>query len=101
MFCFGSETDGVFTLVQNEKGYVYTWPDEKTAQEYFKAAKVPCHIYQIDPDMEMAALIENGKNTLGAPQLVRLLEDQKQAIYKSFVYKSLLAWTPYPEAVEV
>jgi hypothetical protein len=99
MFAFGSQSEnGPFTFVQ-DKDHVYTWPDEKTARSYFETAKRITHLYQIDPDLSEARLLQAGNTHLGAPPIVELTEKQKIALYESFVYKSLLAWVPIPETV--
>lgn len=101
VFAFGSQQEsGLFVFIQN-RGCIYTWPDEKTARSFFAEVVVPCHIYQVDPDLSIARLVEKGKNDTAAPQMVALTEEQKAALYKSFVYKSLLAWAPIPETVSV
>jgi hypothetical protein len=38
---------------------------------------------------------------IGSPQSFLLDEDQKRAIYDSYVYKSLLEWTPLEQTLEV
>ena len=99
VFAFGRQLEcGLFTFIQY-KGHTYTWPDEKTARSFFKEVIVPCHLYQIDPDLSIAQLIQQGENNLAAPQMVALTEKQKTALYQSFVYKSILAWAPIPETV--
>jgi hypothetical protein len=101
MFCFGSQGDnGLFEFVQNKKGHIYTWPSEKIARSFYEETGDQIgHIYQIDPDLSMATLVQASKSGLGAPQLVIVTEEQKPALYESFVYKSLLAWVP--DLVEV
>ena len=94
MFCFGSETNGIFTFVQNSQGHVYTWPSEKLAREYFNSAEHMSHLYRLDLDLGVAHLVEQGDNLLGAPAQVEPTWDQKAALFESFVYKSLLEWTP-------
>jgi hypothetical protein len=102
VFVFGGQSseNGLFTFVQNSKGHIYTWPDEKTARSFFEeSGNRVGHLYQLDPDLSMARLVKEGKNTLFAPQTVEPTEKQKIALYNSFVYPSLLAWTPNPETV--
>lgn len=101
MFAFGSKTDGVFTLVQNERGHVYTWPDEKTAREYFVVAQCETHLYEIPVDLSVARLIERGDHParVGSPGEVHLNDDQKTALFQSYVYKSMLEWAPVEEYV--
>ena len=101
VFSFGSQQEsGLFAFIQNGD-HVYTWPDEKTARSFFEEVVVPCHLYQVDPDLSIARLVERGRNDLAAPQMVALTEEQKAALYQSFVYKSLLIWAPIPETVMV
>lgn len=101
VFAFGGQSSdtGLFTFIQ-DNDHVYTWPDLKTARSYFEesGSKVG-HLYQIDPDLSMAYLIEVGKNDQSAPAMVEPTEKQKIALHASFVYKSLLAWAPVPETV--
>ncbi len=101
VFAFGSQSPdtGLFTFVQNN-GHTYTWPDEKTARSYFEeGGNRVGHLYQLDPDLSMAHLLKAGENDLLTPQMVEPTEKQKIALYESFVYPSLLAWTPNPETV--
>lgn len=99
VYAFGSQLEcGLFEFVQTGK-HTYTWPDEKTAQSFFKEVVVECHLYQIDPDLSIARLLQKGENNQAAPSLVALTEEQKKALFDSFVYKSILAWAPLPETV--
>jgi hypothetical protein len=102
MFAIGSQAEnGLFSFVQNNSGHIYTWPDKKTAMVYFQeSADRLGHLYQIEPDLSIARLIETGKGG-ASPQLVELTETQKTALYQSFVYKSLLAWAPRTETILV
>jgi hypothetical protein len=103
MFVFASMTDGVANLVQNAKGHVYTWPTEKIAREFFKVCKCEAHLYQVRMDLHAAWLVKRGDHRamIGSPQSFLLDEDQKRAIYDSYVYKSLLEWTPLEQTLEV
>lgn len=104
MFAFGAQTDDGFVFVQTEKGDVYTYPNEKLAREFFLAGiKVHSHLYQLLPDLSVAVLIEASNNLHlkeeSAPTEIEPTEKQKHALWKSYVYKSLLAWAPFPEDV--
>ena len=101
MFVFGSETDGVFTLVQNSKEHVYTWVSEPLAMEYFPSAKHISHLYQFQMDLSGGTLIKQGDNTLGCPDVCYLTEEQKHNIFTSFPYPSLLQWAPLDQTIEV
>lgn len=103
MFTFGSQgDDGLFEFVQNKKGHIYTWPNEKLARSFYEETGDHIgHIYQVDPDLDMATLVHAGKNELSAPVHVNVTDQQRVALYKSFVYKSLLAWVPVNETIEV
>ena len=104
VFAFGSQSpeNGLFTFVQNNAGHVYTWPDEKTARSYFEeSGNRVGHLYQIEPDLSMAHLVEVGKNSLSSPTMVEPTEKQKITLHASFVYPSLLAWAPVRETVTV
>jgi len=102
VYAFGSQLEcGLFEFV-NDKGRIYTWPDRKTAQEYFSGqADKFSHLYQVEPDLSIAQLLQKGENNQAAPSLVALTEKQKKALFDSFVYKSHLAWAPPPETITV
>lgn len=105
MFAFGAQTDDGFVFVQGHDGHVYTFPDERRAREFFLAGvKVHSHLYQLLPDLSVAVLIEASNNphleANSAPAEVAPTEKQKHALWKSYVYKSLLTWAPFPEDVE-
>ena len=99
MFAFGLIVDDQFKFVQTSDKHVYTYPSETLAREYFRYATHHSHLYRVDNDLSVAHLIEAGDNTQPAPHVVTLTEDQKLALWSSYVYKSLLAWCPYPETV--
>ncbi len=104
VFVFGAQSpeNGLFTFVQNSKGHIYTWPDEKTARSFFEESGSRIgHLYQVEPDLSLAHLLTKGKNNQSAPALVELTEKQKTALYTSFVYPSLLTWAPVPGTVMV
>ena len=103
MFVFASLTEDSFNVVQNSKGHVYTWPDEKTAREYFKECKCECHLYQVSLDLRIATLVKRGDHRamIGSPQSFLLNDDQKLGIFNSFVYPSMLEWTPLETTLEI
>jgi len=101
MFVFAFVTDGMLNLIQNSKGHIYTWPDEKTAREFFEVATCEAHLYQITMDLSVGRLIERGDYMVGSPIEVFPYEDQKKALFNSYVYKSLLEWTPLEQTIEV
>ncbi len=101
MFALGLETSGVFTLIQNGKGHVYTWPLEGIAREFFEVAKCEAHLYQFEIDLSIGRLVERSNTTVGSPDEVYPTESQKMALFKSFVYPSLLEWTPLEQTLEV
>lgn len=103
MFVFASMTEGVANLVQNSKGHVYTWPDEKTAREYFEVCKCEAHLYQVSMDLYEAWLIELGdhQSQIENDESFLLTEDQKKTVFDSYVYKSMLEWTPLEQTLEV
>ena len=94
MFAFGAEYDTGFGFVQTSKGAVYTYSSEAHAREYFPCVTHHAHLYRIDVDLGVARLVEEGENTQGAPAEVEPTEEQQEALYKSYVYKSLLQWAP-------
>ncbi len=97
MFAFGCQTDEGFVFVQ-DNGHVYTYPTETNAREYFKCVKAHSHLYRLEDDLSVAHLVEQGDGP-GAPAEVEPTEEQKLALWSSYVYKSLLAWAPYPGEV--
>jgi hypothetical protein len=101
MYVFACVTDGVLNIVQNSKGHTYTWPDEKTAREYFEVAKCEAHLYQVSMDLTVGRLIERGNYSVGSPAEVFPDDKQKKALFDSYVYKSLLEWTPLEQTLEV
>jgi len=101
MFAFAFETDGVLSLVCSPVGHVYTWPDKKTALEFFEVAKCEAHLYQFTMDLQMGHLVERGDTDLEGPDEVYPDDEQKTALFKSYVYPSLLEWTPLEQTIEV
>jgi len=98
MFAFGMVSGGSFVFVQNSTGHIYTWADEKTAREFFESVKDKYHLYQVDSDLSHAVLIEHGGEGTGeAPPEVTPNETQKVQLFESYVYPSLLAWSPPEE----
>ncbi len=97
MFAFGSETYEGFVFVQTNKGHVYTFPSEEIAREYFPCVLQHSHLYRLDMDLSVARLIEEGEPS-GAPAEVEPTEAQKEALFASFIYKSLLLWAPCTES---
>ena len=99
MFVFGSQTDDGFILVQ-DGDHVYTYASEPLAREYFECVKTHSHLYRLENDLSVARLVERGDGPHPAPKKVEPTEEQKLALWQSYVYKSLLAWAPYPDEVE-
>jgi len=99
MFAFGCQTDEGFVFVHSSSDHVYTYPTESLAREYFGCVKMHSHLYRLEPDLSAAYLVEQGDNVTGAPQEVERTEEQKCALWHSYVYKSMLAWAPYPDEV--
>ncbi len=95
MFAFGYQTDEGFVFVQSE-GHIYTYPTESLAREYFSSVRARSHLYRVETDLSVAHLVEAGDSP-GAPMEVEPTEEQKLALWSSYVYKSLLAWAPFPE----
>lgn len=98
MFVFGHGHNGKFNLVK-DGSHVYTFPTEELARECFHCVSPHSHLYQVDTDLSTAHLIKVGDNALSAPEEVKLVEEQKLALWSSYVYKSLLSWAPYPDEV--
>jgi hypothetical protein len=97
MYAFGYEKDDEFTFVQTEEGVVYTYPTEALAREYFDGVKHYASLYEIESDLSIAYRLESG-DTAGE-LVVEPTEDQKIALWSSYVYKSMLDWAPRPEEV--
>ena len=95
MYAFAYELNGQMKFVAfGDK--VFTYPTAALAQVDFNGIRDQAHLYQLDPDLNVARLLEQG--TLpGAPGAFEPTEIQKQGLFKSFVYKSLLEWAPYAE----
>jgi hypothetical protein len=98
MFAFGAQYENGFNFVQTSEGHTYTYVTEALAREYFDCVKSHAHLYQVDPDLQQATLVEQGDNVLPSPEQVQTTEKQRLALWESFPYKSLLAWAPIPEA---
>ncbi len=94
MYAFGVVVDGHFVFTQTDKGHVYTWPNKKIALEYFESGKKVAHMYQVQPDLSMATLIERGECPGEGPEVVIPSETQQMGLFKSYVFKSLLMWAP-------
>lgn len=76
--------------------HIFTYPTAALAQTDFKGIRDQAHLYQLDPNLGMARLVEQGE-LQDAPHEFAPTEAQKQLLYKSFVYKSLLEWVPNAE----
>ena len=100
MFAFGAVINEVFEFVQ-DKGVIYSYPTESLALEYFDCIKEHSHLYRLDDDLAVARLQKQGENGNPAPVEVEPTEEQKLALWSNYVYKSLLAWAPFPENLEV
>jgi len=96
MFVFGSVVDELFVFTQKEN-HIYTWPNEELAREFFESVKDRYHLYMIDPDLSQGVLVQRGTGTGEAPPVIIPSEIQKQLLFDSYVYKSLLSWLPPEE----
>lgn len=94
MYAFGVVVDGHFIFTQNRKEHIYTWPDEKTALEYFESGKRVAHLYHVEPDLSRATLVKRGVCEGEGPELVIPTETQQMGLFQSYIYKSLLLWSP-------
>jgi hypothetical protein len=97
MYAFGYEKDDEFTFVQTEEGVVYTYPTEALAREYFDGVKHYASLYEIESDLSVAYRLFPGD--IDGAITVEPTEKQKTALWSSYVYKSLLDWSPVPEDV--
>ncbi len=92
MYAFAFELNGKMTFVAfGDK--VFTYPTAALAQTDFQGVKDQAHLYCLDPDLSVARLLEPG-NLPGAPDEFEPTNLQKEMLFKSFVYKSLLEWAP-------
>ncbi len=92
VYTFAFELNGKMAFVAfGDK--VFTYPTAALAQTDFDGIRDQAHLYQLDPDLGVARLLERGTPP-GAPDEFEPTETQKQFLYKSFVYKSLLEWAP-------
>ncbi|MHC4299617.1 MAG: hypothetical protein ACYS7Y_20250 [Planctomycetota bacterium] len=100
LFAFGLAIgeDEEFAFVQTSDGHVYTYPTEELAMEYFDCVKHHASLYRLDNDLSVARLVERGENLM-SPAEAEPTEEQKLALWQSYVYKSLLSWAPYPDEV--
>jgi len=73
--------------------HIFTCPTAALATTDFQGVRNYAHLYSFDPDLEIGRLFEPG-DTLDAPETFEPTEEQKEALYESFVYKSLLNWAP-------
>jgi len=96
VYTFGAQYECGFTFVQSSDGHVYTYASEAEARECFDYVRSHAHLYQLDMDLSVATLVEEGDNVLPAPREVEPTEEQKEALYQSYPYKSLMAWVPVP-----
>jgi len=75
---------------------VFTYPTKHLAHIDFRGIEDQAHLYRIDVDLSTARIEERG--TLpGSPGTFEPTELQKQLLFKSYVYKSLLEWVPDAE----
>jgi len=100
MFAFHNGSD--FLRVPN--GDIYTYPTMQEALTDFKCVSKLWNVYQVELDLSEAELVdvEVEKKLVGprpADQYIELTDDQKDSMFRSFVYKSLLCWEPEVETV--
>lgn len=99
MFAFVTFIDDQPEFVQTSAGHIYVYSNEAEAILYFGCIKSYAHMYRLEPDLSAATLVEAGDVVPDPPQKFEPAEDQKEAIYTSFPYKSLLQWTPIPDTI--
>jgi hypothetical protein len=73
--------------------HIFTYPTAALAQADFKGIRAQAHLYSLDLNLGVARLLEKGDGQ-EAPVEFEPTEKQKQGLYESFVYKSLLEWAP-------
>ena len=81
------------------KDHVYTFATEELAREYFHCVTTHSHLYRLENDLSAALLVEKGTGPHPAPERATPTNEQKIALWSSYVYKSLLSWVPYPDEV--
>ena len=92
MYTFAYELNGKMKFIAfGDK--IFTYPTAALAQVDFQGIKDQAHLYSLHPDLSVATLLERG-TLLVAPDEFEPTEAQKQRLYESFVYKSLLEWAP-------
>jgi len=72
---------------------VFTYPTKHLVFIDFRGIEDQAHVYQLDPDLSVARLLEAG-TIPNPPDEFEPTESQKRGLYESFVYKSLLEWAP-------
>ena len=97
MFAFGAVFDGSFVFTQGRDGHTYTWPNEKVAREFYESVVDKYHLYEVSDDLSLVTLIQCSKSEVDAPTGFEPNEDQKLELFNSYVYPSLLAWSPPEE----
>ena len=96
MFVFGRVLDGEFVFNRKDD-HIYTWPNEVVAREFFESVENKYHLYQVNSDLSHGVLIQRGTGMDEAPSEIEPTENQKLLLFQSYVYKSLLAWSPPEE----
>jgi hypothetical protein len=99
MFAFIAIVDDQPEFVQTGDGNVYTYSSEAEALTYFGCVKSYASLYRLEPDLSVALLVEAGDVVPEPPATVEPTEEQKEGIYDSYVYKSLLHWKPIPKTL--
>ncbi len=97
MFTFVSFDDQP-DFIQTPQGKVYTYPSEAEALTYFGCIRHRAHLYRVEPDLSLATLMEVGDGE-SPPMTFVPTEEQKESLYESYVYKSLLFWKPIPRTL--
>ncbi len=97
MFAFGAVSGGSFVFAQSKDGHVYTWPNEKVAREFYESVKDQYHLYEVNDDLSVVTLVQRGGDGIEAPREFEPNEYQKLQLFESYVYPSLLAWSPPEE----
>lgn len=99
MFTFVTFIDDQPEFVQTSAGHIYVYSNEAEAILYFGCVKSYANMYRLEPDLSIATLVEAGNVVPGPPRTFEPAEDQKEGLYRSFPYKSLLQWTPIPDTI--
>lgn len=97
MYAFGRFNGDNFEFLAVPGGNIYTYPTLELALTDFEAIRGSWNLYQIDYDLSQGWRVEvkaEPQDLPFEPEVIYPAEDQKESIFYSFVYKSLIRWEP-------